>query len=234
MIPEEGINCWARSRILPPARHVLLVAPVLVALLLLGCSRESDSAETTTLHAQAQPPPRVQPPVRPNLGYPYAREAPSREAARLPAKVESRLPIYEIRMNPQHLEMMDMNPYAQELYPATFTASGLVYENAKIRYRGAWGRTWPKKPLKIFFDENKTFNGQRRLNLNSGWRDPAFMRETLVYRIYDACGAPASTSRLARVHLNGEFRGLYVEVEQPDKDFLKRRGLKGATIFKAS
>jgi spore coat protein H len=232
MIPEKGANRSACSQIIPPAGSVWLFAPLIVALLL-GCSRESDSAETTTLHAQAQPQPRPRV-TRRNLGYPYAQEAPSREAARLPAKVESRLPIYEIRMAPQHLEAMDMNPYAPDLYPATFTVGGVVYENVKIRYRGAWGRTWPKKPLKIFFDENKTFNGQRRLNLNSGWRDPAFIRETLAYHIYAASGAPASTSRLARVHLNGELRGLYVEVEQPDKDFLKRRGLKGATIFKAS
>src|SRR5204862_4955072 len=38
----------------------------------------------------------------------------------------------------------------------------------------------------------------------------------------------------ARVHLNGKFRGLYVEVEQPDKAFLKRLDLKGVTIFKTT
>src|SRR6187397_874830 len=128
MIPEEG-RLLDHSRIVPPLCRVWLVTPALVGLLLLGCSRESDSAETTTtLHAQAQPQPQPRV-VRRNLGYPYAQEAPSREAARLPAKVESRLPIYEIRMSPQHLEMMDMNPYAPELYPATFTAGGVVYEN---------------------------------------------------------------------------------------------------------
>jgi spore coat protein H len=37
-----------------------------------------------------------------------------------------------------------------------------------------------------------------------------------------------------RVQLNQQFRGLYVQVEQPDKAFLKRIGLKGATIMKAS
>ena len=78
MIPEEGSACWTRSRILPPVNRVWLVTPVLIALLLLRCSRDSDSAEHTTLHAQAQP--RV---ARRNLGYPYARETPSREAARL-------------------------------------------------------------------------------------------------------------------------------------------------------
>jgi spore coat protein H len=212
-----------------PARPFWLFSPALIALLLFGCGQQADSAETTIL-AQAE-----RPIIRPNLGYPRPMQPnPNSPATRLPAKVESKLPIYEIRMDPQHLEAMDMNPYGEESYPATFTANGTVYENVKIRYRGAWGRTWPKKPMKIFFNEDKMFNGQRRLNLNSGWRDPAFIRETLAYHIYHASGAAASTSRLARVHLNGAMRGLYVEVEQPDKEFLKRRGLKGGTIFKAS
>ena len=34
--------------------------------------------------------------------------------------------------------------------------------------------------------------------------------------------------------MNGMFRGLNVEEEQPDKEFLQKRNLKGATIFKAS
>ena len=33
--------------------------------------------------------------------------------------------------------------------------------------------------------------------------------------------------------MNGQFRGLYVEVEQPDKAFLRRVNLKGASLFKA-
>ena len=33
--------------------------------------------------------------------------------------------------------------------------------------------------------------------------------------------------------MNGQFRGLYVEVEQPEKALLKRLNLKGASLFKA-
>jgi spore coat protein H len=148
--------------------------------------------------------------------------------------VQSKLPIYDIKMKASDLELMDMNPRGEEMYPATFTANGVRYENVKIRYRGQWARTWPKKPLKIFFNEDKPFEGQRRLNLNSSFRDPSFIRETLAYHIYRVSGAPASQSQLVRVHLNGEFRGLYVQVEQPDKAFLKRNDLKGVTIVKAS
>src|SRR5205085_6046486 len=88
-------------------------------------------------------------------------------------------------------------------------------------------------PLKIFFEHEKLFNGQRCLNLNSAWRDPAFVRETLAYHVYAACGVPSPKSRMVRLDVNGKFRGLYVEVEQPDKTFLGRVHLKGACLFKA-
>jgi len=38
---------------------------------------------------------------------------------------------------------------------------------------------------------------------------------------------------MVRLDINGKFRGLYVEVEQPEKSFLKRVGLEGASVYKA-
>jgi spore coat protein H len=137
-------------------------------------------------------------------------------------------------MDTKDLAALERSAHSNETCPATFIADGEVYERVKVRYRGAWARSWPKKPLKIFFNDDKPFQGQRRLNLNSGWRDPAFVRETLAYHIYAVCGAPASKSRMVRLDVNGQFRGLYVEVEQPDKAFVSRLGLKGASIYKAS
>jgi spore coat protein H len=200
----------------------------LALLLVTGCGQQ-EPADADIQVAQLQYQQQRRAVVQPR----YHSDKPA-ESFALPDKVESKLPIHDIRMKEEDLQMMDMNPRAEDLFPATFTANGVTYENVKIRYRGQWARTWPKKPLKIFFNEDKPFEGQRRLNLNSSFRDPSFIRETVAYHIYRASGAPASQSQLARVHLNGEFRGLYVQVEQPDKAFLKQNNLKGATIIKAN
>ena len=72
------------------------------------------------------------------------------------------------------------------------------------------------------------------MNLNSGWRDPAFVREVMAYNVYAACGVPASDARVVRVEVNGRFYGLYIEVEEVDKEFLSRRKLKGATVYKSA
>jgi spore coat protein H len=45
---------------------------------------------------------------------------------------------------------------------------------------------------------------------------------------------PASEARVVRLQVNGHFRGLYVEVEQPDKEFLSHHNLKGAAVYKAA
>jgi spore coat protein H len=129
---------------------------------------------------------------------------------------------------------MERNAFSDNTQPATLIIGGEDYGYVRIRFRGEWARSWPKKPLKIFFSRDKPFHGHRSVNLNSAWRDPAFIRETLAYHVYAECGAPASQSRLVRVNVNGQFRGVYVEVEQVDDTLLRRFNLDGATLFKAT
>ena len=129
---------------------------------------------------------------------------------------------------------MERNAFSDNTHPGTLVAEGQDYGYVRVRYRGEWARSWPKKPLKIFFTRDKPFQGHRSLNLNSAWRDPAFIRETFAYQIYAACGVLASRSRTVRLHVNGQFHGLYVEVEQVDEALLRRFNLDGAALFKAT
>src|SRR5688500_6700750 len=161
-------------------------AVALATFLIAGCGQEPTAAAAPAeaqLQAQVQLPRRAV--IRPG------GRARSPGSFALPEKVESKLPIYEIKMSPDDLARMDSDPRGETLYPATFAAYGVVYDNVRIRYRGQWARTWPKKPLKIFFNKDKPFQGQRRLNLNSSFRDPAFIRESLAYHIYRVSGSPA-------------------------------------------
>ena len=134
---------------------------------------------------------------------------------------------------PGDLRDLERNPYSNETRPATFTAGGSEH-SVKVRHRGAWARSWSKKPIKIFFEDGKEFDGNRCLNLNPAWRDAAFVREPLAYHLYAACGVPASRTRMVELHVNGQFHGLYVEVEQPEKPMLKRHGLRGVVLYKAN
>jgi spore coat protein H len=145
----------------------------------------------------------------------------------------TQIPRYELKMDSKNLRELERHADSDQTYPAKFLFEGAEH-TVRVRYRGAWARSWPKKPLKIFFEDGKEFQGNHCLNLNSAWRDAAFVREPLAYQIYAACGVPASRSRMVELSINGQFHGLYVEVEQPDKPLFKRHNMKGVAIYKAN
>lgn len=146
----------------------------------------------------------------------------------------STLPVYGLKMNPGDLRLLEAEPFGNTTYSATFLADGQVYNAVKVRVRGSWSRSWPKKSLKIIFDHKNPFQSHNSINLNSCWRDPSFIREALAYHMYAACGVIASRARMVRLQVNGHFHGLYVEIEQPGKEFLASHQLKGASLYKAA
>lgn len=213
------------------ASPVIVLGIFLMATGATGCGRKNDKASQTKSEST------IQAPAAPPSNHKTAATKPSAPPSQVvnePGSVtlDTPPPVYDLKMDQKELMEMEATAYSKETHSATFIAKGQVYNGVKVRYRGAWARSWPKKPLKIFFAEKQLFEGQRCINLNSAWRDPAFVRELLSYRIYTACGVPASRARMVRINLNGAFLGLYVEVEQVDKTFLKRSNLKGTTLFK--
>jgi spore coat protein H len=167
----------------------------------------------------------------PQETIPFLKELPPQAEESLSG---SKLPLYELKIAPGDLQSLEFASFGNTTFPASFTAEGKVYDGFKVRPRGSWSRSWPKKSLKILFDHQNSFQGEHSLNLNSGWRDPAFIREVMAYKVYAACGVPASEAQMVRLQVNGRFHGLYVEVEEVDKEFLNRRKLKGGVLYKAA
>src|SRR5213076_2697819 len=99
-------------------------------------------------------------------------------AATSSSEQRSPLPVYELRMAAGDWSKLQQDPGSDERHPARFIAEDKEYA-VTVRYRGDWARSWPKKPLKIFFEKDKDFRDQHALNLNSNWRDPSFVREQL-------------------------------------------------------
>lgn len=140
---------------------------------------------------------------------------------------------YELRLDRAAYRRLSDSPFENETCPAVFLAGDERFEGARVRHRGQWARSWPKKPLKILLPKETPYLGYTALNLNSAWHDPALIREVLAYHVYAACGAPAPRARMVRLIINGQFEGLYVDVEQPKRQFLKRIGAPKAAIYKA-
>lgn len=145
--------------------------------------------------------------------------------------VATKLPLYSLFLQPWSLEKLQ--PGSNTLVPATFVAGAEVYDGVRVRGRGAWARTWPKMSWKVIFSPDRKFRKRSRINLNSAWHDPAFIRETLAYEVFRDCGAPSLESRMVRLHVNGELWGIFSEVESPKKSYLARQGFRGASLYKA-
>ncbi|MCB1098913.1 MAG: CotH kinase family protein, partial [Verrucomicrobiae bacterium] len=149
------------------------------------------------------------------------------------AESAEQLPHYQVWMPSENWDAMNDDARSDSLNKAMFIAGNKAYP-VQVRCRGDFARSWPKKSYKIIFAGGRAFNGHERINLNSGQKDVSYLREPLAYSVYRDLGVPTSESGFARLDVNGKFWGLYIEVEQPNEEFLEKRGWKDATLYKTS
>lgn len=111
--------------------------------------------------------------------------------------------------------------------PADMTVDGKTYPSVGVRFQGNTsymmvpaGR---KKSLNISIDhaiDGQRLYGHRTLNLLNAHMDPSFLRTVLYHRIGGEF-FPVPRANLVKVVINGESWGIYVNVEQFNKDFLR-------------
>jgi hypothetical protein len=111
--------------------------------------------------------------------------------------------------------------------PAKLTVDGKTYPDVGVHFRGASsfftvaeGR---KRSLNLsidFVDEKQNLGGYRTLNLLNSHTDPTYLRTMLYYDIARDY-IPTPRANYARVVINGENWGIYVNVQQFNKDFTR-------------
>jgi hypothetical protein len=114
--------------------------------------------------------------------------------------------------------------------PATMTfkdASGAdKTSDVMIHIKGQKGSQRPfddKPAFKVKLVKDDRFFGLEHLTLNNMVQDPTMVREALGYQVYEAAGVKVPVTGYARLTVNGQPYGLYLLVETPDAQFLKRR-----------
>src|SRR5690606_31356444 len=142
----------------------------------------------------------------------------------------------------------------EEYVPGAVTVEGAAFGDAAlpsvgVRYKGSWtldhcwsrpeegprerqfGDSCQKLSFKLKFteyDANGRLNGLKRLNLHAMQTDKTSMHELISYAIFQEFGVEAPRVLPARVYVNGEFRGLYMAVENVDGRFTKAHFPKSA------
>ena len=109
---------------------------------------------------------------------------------------------------------------------------------AGIRLRGNTSRGHPKRSFKIKFTEfegGEKFHGYKKFNLKAENNDPSLLREHLSLQLYREANVPAARSHHVEVYINGEYMGLYLNVEQIDDEFADTRyGSEKGNLYKCS
>jgi hypothetical protein len=98
-------------------------------------------------------------------------------------------------------------------------------ENAGFRLRGNTSRLSAKKSFKISFNEyspGRSYLQVKKLNLNGEHNDPTLVREKFFYDCWKNAGMPERRTSFVRLYINGSYFGLYTNVEELDKAWLKR------------
>ncbi|NQT78649.1 MAG: CotH kinase family protein [Bacteroidetes bacterium] len=140
------------------------------------------------------------------------------------------VPRIDILIHPDSLDLIYEYPESDHEYPATF-----IFDNGNIRdtveeigfrLRGNTSRWAEKKSFKVAinsFHSGRKYYGVEKINLNGEHNDPSVVRSKLCWDILRSFNIPAPRSNHVRVYINGDYYGLYINVEHIDEEFVLSR-----------
>ena len=126
-----------------------------------------------------------------------------------------------------------------DYFKADVSIDGTRINSVGIRKKGLFGSLDSRRPsLKIKFDEyvkQDPVKGLSRLTLNNNKQDTSLVSQYLTYKLFRDAGIHAPRSNFARVTVNGEYLGIYTNVESVKKSFLERSfGNKTGNLYEGT
>jgi len=128
-----------------------------------------------------------------------------------------------------------------ERIPATLTLNGIVYDSVGVRYKGNSTFCLPndnsnhKVPYNIdfnYFIDSQKVLGYKKMKLANAWMDPTFVKDITASNIYRNY-LPTGEANLVKLHVQGNYLGLYVNTESINKQFTKKHfDEKSGPLFK--
>ncbi|MEZ4887847.1 MAG: CotH kinase family protein [Chitinophagales bacterium] len=154
---------------------------------------------------------------------------------------DSTIPRIDIGIEPIDLQTILEFPQSDDEFSATFTYTNkmeeTVIENIGFRLRGNTSRNAAKKSFKVSFntfESGRKFHGLEKMNLNGEHNDPSIIRSKLCWDILGQMDVIASRANHVALYINGDYYGLYINVEHIDEEFLKDRytGNDGGNLYR--
>ena len=141
--------------------------------------------------------------------------------------------VAEIRIS---INENDLNTLlGDSLYSDHHFSASFLYESANytksivdvgFRVRGNTSRNADKKSFKISFNEfvgGQKFKGLEKMNLIGQHNDPSLLRYWLSLKVLADNGLVSSRASFVKLFINEEYKGLYLNVEHIDDEFVQKR-----------
>ncbi|MFC4306215.1 CotH kinase family protein [Cohnella boryungensis] len=120
---------------------------------------------------------------------------------------------------------MEKNLWNDLYVPGTMTTNGKK-TSISVRYRGGHTRSYPKKSYEVV-RKNQAFH------YNAEYDDPSLIRNALSFAFFPMIGVPAPRTKHVLLTVNGESKGVYLEIEGVERLFFRRRRIGAASLFYA-
>lgn len=102
--------------------------------------------------------------------------------------------------------------------------NGMKFDSAGVKYKGnsSYNPANLKNPIHIELDHfiDQDYQGVKDIKLSNGYHEPSFVREVMLYSMFRQY-ADAGDANFAQVYINGEYYGVYSNVEAVTNTFLQ-------------
>lgn len=126
--------------------------------------------------------------------------------------------------------LAEENEYSNLEFPATFiyqsTFINDTVSNVGFRLRGNTSRSSAKKSFKVSFNaftQGLKYKGLEKMNLNGEHNDVSIMRAKISHEILTNSDLIAARTSYVKLFINEEYKGLYLNVEHIDEEFIQKR-----------
>ncbi|MEO8268859.1 MAG: CotH kinase family protein [Aureliella sp.] len=110
----------------------------------------------------------------------------------------------------------------------SFQWRDLILDNVAVRFKGNSSSNPQQRHKRSFlikfneYDKEARFIGLRRASFDNGVQFGSLFSEPIITKILRDQGIPTHRTNYARVFVNDEYQGVYVNVERMDESFLQR------------
>ena len=144
-----------------------------------------------------------------------------------PVFLQNEVATVRISIDPDSLAALlaSENAGTEREFPANFKYESSVLTDSMsaigFRLRGNTSLNSAKQSFKISFNtySSSRWQGLEKLNLNGSANDPSMIRAKLCWDIIRDADLPGSRTSFVKLFINGEYRGLYSNIEHIDENF---------------